>query len=127
MPAIKPHYSARVPDYLRPVAERLANAYVIDVSGALETYHFHGFDPVAIIGMLPPGELMRVEMSIVIEYLLCVKLRITAQYSNSDDDRDLAGFTKPFDDIEFGIPFGYDEGGPMIGFTIVRPLWPEGI
>ena len=118
-------YLRTIPPALANAVDRLASVRVLDVNPA-DDYSLHGFDPAAIINMLPPGRLMTVEMSINTVYPVETRVRVKAQYEGFETERDFDAFFEPFDDIEFGIPWGWDPGGPLIAFTIVRPLWPEG-
>jgi hypothetical protein len=126
MPAIT-SYLKSIPPALANAADRLASVRMLDVNGAADDYILHGFDIAAIVNMLPPGRLLTVEMTIHTEYLLNTRVRVKAQYEGFETERDFNAFFEPFDDIEFGIPWGWDPGGPLIEFTIVRPLWPEGV
>jgi hypothetical protein len=131
MPVIVNNSKSTVPAAFAPIADRLASMFRVDINGSEADYKLYDIDPVAVIDMLPTGKLSTVEITLSTDYLIAARVRVKAQYSEEaykdSEMRDLTTFLEPFDDTEWGIPWGWDEGGPLIAFTIVRPLWPEGV
>jgi hypothetical protein len=131
MPAIVTNSKSTVPAAFAPIAHRLDSMFCVEINGAESDYKLYDIDPVAIIDMLPTGKLKDIKITLSTDYLIAARVHVKAQYSEdaykNSEMRDLTTFLEPFDDTEWGIPWGWDEGGPLIAFTIVRPLWPEGV